>query len=403
MSLRSRLLLIWISFAVAATGNDPPTNAAARLADSLSTGRAELKFESNGFGYLRSLLENLGINTDTQVLVFSKTSFQSDLINPRNPRAVYFSDDVSVGFVPGGEVYEIIAVDPTSGLQFYTLSTHREEKPALRQRGRECLSCHASVNQLVPGLMLGSVYPAADGAPFTPGSAAFNMTSQHTPFEDLWGGWYVTGTHGRQRHLGNAFATDPSKPFELQQNGTQNLTSLQTRFDVSKHILPASDIVALMTLNHQVQATNLITSLTARTRDLTSIDDPDKGDRKAIQANIDALTVCLLYADEIPLTDPIRGVSTFTETFPKAGPRDPQGRSLRDFDLQTRLFRYPLSYMIYSPAFKDLSAQVKALVYQRLVDVLTGQDHSAIFAKLTPDNRKAALEILRATIPDMPE
>lgn len=403
MRLHGNFFLLGVCFVVSASGADSPTNAVARLADSLSTGRIQLKFESNGFGYLRSLLENLGIRADTQVLVFSKTSFQSDLISPQNPRAVYFSDDVSVGFVPGGEVYEIIGVDPVSGIQFYTLSTHRENKPILRQRGSECLSCHASINQLVPGLMLGSVYPAADGAPFTPGSAAFNMTTQHTPFEDLWGGWYVTGTHGRQHHLGNAVATNPLKPFQLQQSGTQNLTSLETKFDVSRHILPTSDIVALMTLNHQVQATNLISSLNARTRDLSSFDNLDKEDRKAVEANIDALTVCLLFADQAPLKDPIRGVSTFTDTFPKAGPHDSQGRSLRDFDLQTRLFRYPLSYMIYSSAFTSLNAQVKGLVYMRLVDVLTGRTHPALYAELSPGLRASALEILRATISDLPE
>ena len=401
MSLR-KLLIVWSCFVLSSSGADSPTNAAARLTAALSTGAVQLKFETNGFGYLRSLLENLGIKADTQVLVFSKTSFQSDLISPRNPRAVYFNDNVSVGFVPGGEVYEIIAVDPASGLEFYTLSTHREEKPTLRQRGRECLSCHASVNELVPGLMLGSVYPAADGAPFTPGSAAFNMTTQHTPFEDLWGGWYVTGTHGGQHHLGNAVAPDPAKPFELEQTGTQNLTSLQTKFDISKHILPTSDIVALMTLNHQVHATNLINSLNARTRDLISIDNLDPENRKAVEANIDALTVCLLYADAIPLASPIRGVSTFTDTFPKAGPHDPQGRSLRDFDLQTGLFRYPLSYMIYSPAFAALSAPVKAVVYQRLLSVLTGNGRSPLLAKIPLDTRKAALEIFRATVPDAP-
>src|SRR5690242_11700565 len=101
MPLRRTLVFVWMCFAVSVPAAEQPANAVARLADSLSTGGAQLKFESNGFGYLRSLLQNLNINPDTQVLVFSKTSFQSDRISPRNPRAVYFNDDVSVGFVPG--------------------------------------------------------------------------------------------------------------------------------------------------------------------------------------------------------------------------------------------------------------------------------------------------------------
>ena len=403
LRVHSKVLLTGICLAASAVSADSPANAATRLAASLSSGKVQLRFEPNGFGYLRGLLDNLGINADTQVLVFSKTSFQSDRIGPENPRAIYFNEDVFVGFVPGGEVYEIIAVDPTNGLQFYTLSTHAQDKPALRQRGGDCLSCHASVNPAAPGLMIGSVYPGADGVPFTPGATAFSMTNQHTPFDNLWGGWYVTGTHGRQHHLGNAVAMDPTRPFDLQQDGTQNLSSLQNRFDTSRHIVPSSDIVALMTLNHQVQATNLMTSLNARTRGLISLDNLDRENRKAVEANIEALAVCLLYADAISLSDPIRGVSTFAETFPHAGPHDPEGRSLRDFDLKTRLFRYSLSYMIYSSAFNALNPQVKALVYRRLIDVLSEKDKSPAFSKVSSEDRKTALEILRATCRDLPE
>jgi hypothetical protein len=110
----------------------------------------------------------------------------------------------------------------------------------------------------------------------------------------------------------------------------------------------------------------------------------------------------MLFADEEPLKAPVKGVSMFTETFPQRGPRDPQGHSLRDFDLKTRLFRYPLSYMIYSAAFDGLPAKVRDRIYQRLYEILTGKDTSATFARLGPGTRRALLEIVRATKSNVP-
>ena len=111
----------------------------------------------------------------------------------------------------------------------------------------------------------------------------------------------------------------------------------------------------------------------------------------------------MLFADEEPLKQPVAGVSTFTKTFAERGPRDPQGRSLRDFDLQKRLFRYPLSYLIYSAAFDAMPGIVRERVYQRLYDILTGQDKSQKFAAISRAGRQAVLEIVRATKPKLPE
>lgn len=102
------------------------------------------------------------------------------------------------------------------------------------------------------------------------------------------------------------------------------------------------------------------------------------------------------------MREPITGVSTFTTTFPERGPRDKKGRSLRDLDLQTRLFRYPLSYMIYDPAFDALPDVAKKQIYRKLFDVLTGKDSSEKYARLSTQDRRAILEILRDTKPDLP-
>ena len=111
----------------------------------------------------------------------------------------------------------------------------------------------------------------------------------------------------------------------------------------------------------------------------------------------------MLFVDETPLKAPIVGVSTFTKTFPQRGPRDKQGRSLRDFDLKTRMFKYPLSYMIYSEAFDNMPAWVRDRVYQKLYDVLTNKDTDERYKKISPADREAVLQIVRDTKPNLPD
>jgi len=90
------------------------------------------------------------------------------------------------------------------------------------------------------------------------------------------------------------------------------------------------------------------------------------------------------------------------KTFPQRGQRDRKGRSLREFDLQKRLFRYPLSYMVYSEAFDALPDVVRSAVYEKIYQVLTGEDASDRFAKLSAQDRTAILEILRDTKTNLP-
>jgi hypothetical protein len=222
------------------------------------------------------------------------------------------------------------------------------------------------------------------------------MTDQRVPMSGRWGGWYVTGTHGMQRHLGNNTAlVDPIHPGGTAGDSTQNVTSLAGMFDTSKYLAPTSDIVALMTLEHQTRMTNLIIRIGWDVR-------IGKSDAATIDSEIDQLVKYMVFADETPLTEPVVGVSTFTKTFPQRGPRDKQGRSLRDFDLKTRMFRYPLSYMIYSAAFDGMPDIARERIYQRLYDVLSGKDQSKPFARLSAPDRRAALEILRETKPKLP-
>ena len=376
-----------------------PTDAVTRLGQQLERGEATLEYR-DGVGYLPSLLEHLRINVDSQTLVFSKTSFQQAIINPKNPRALYFNDDVAVGTVPGGDVYELLALEPSHGMVFYTLDLKQADQPRFRRRGVECFFCHAMGNKGALSLVVASVFPDKDGSPAY--TSTFISTIDHrTPFEQRWGGWYVTGTHGSQRHMGNAIAADPFRPLDLESSHSQNLTTLTDKIDVSKYLTGTSDIVALMTLEHQVGSANRLNALTfeyGRARH----DGVSNADWTELDKDIDDLVGYLLFLDEAPLLEPVKGVSAFTRTFAQRGPRDKQGRSLRDFDLQKRLFRYPMSYMVYSDLFDGLPAPIRERVYRRLYDVLAGKDINPKQARLSSADRKAIVEILLDTKPGLP-
>jgi hypothetical protein len=367
--------------------NDP----VAKLGRRIQRGEIKLDYSSNGWGYLPSLLKNLDIHIESQVLVFSKTSFQLTKISPKTPRALFFNDDVAIGSVQDGQVFELTSLDPVQGLIFYTLDTQKTETPRFERRFSECLNCHGPAN----GLVVSSVYPAVDGTPFVTGTF-FEGIDQRTPLENRWGGWYVSGTHGSVRHMGNAVAPDPDHPFDLQQQNTQNLTSLDAKVDTSKYLAPTSDIVALMTLEHQARMTNYITSVNQQFRRASAAGTLQVS-KPSLDRAVEQFVEYMLFVDEAPLREPVKGISTFTATFPQRGPRDAQGRSLRDFDLKKRLFRFPLSYMIYSDNFDSLPVAARERIYHRLREVLMGEDQSSKFAHLSPPDRRAILEILEST------
>jgi len=302
---------------------------------------------------------------------------------------------VTIGFVQNGDVVEVAAFDPRQGYNFYTLDVQQAEKPEFVRRDT-CLQCHQGLGTLgVPGILVTSVYPGADGMPAFRGA---NMITDHrSNMDQRWGGWYVTGTHGSQVHIGNAVGHNSAHPQMLDTQRTQNLTSLERKFDTSRYLAPTSDIVALMTLEHQTRMSNLMTRIAWDARIAHAEGKTDDAARERMDAEIEEMVEYMVFADERRLDEPVAGVSTFTKTFPERGPRDHQGRSLRDFDLEKRLFRYPLSYMIYSAAFDAMPEQVRERVYRRLYEVLAGKDQSPMYARLAAADKRAALEILRDT------
>jgi hypothetical protein len=354
-------------------------------------------------GYLPGLLEALDVLPSSQLLVFSKTSFQARLIGPDNPRALYFNDRVALGWVHGGPVMELAAQDPIEGTIFYTLDPRqldgelRQPEAPVFKRTDLCLNCHVSSATLgVPGLFVGSVFPAPDGA--TTYAATF-ITDHRSPLNERWGGWYVTGHHGAMRHMGNAVVTDPGHPEAMIGERSLNVDSLDGRFDQTPYLRKTSDIVALMVLEHQTRAINLLTrgGWEARVAEYQHRVEAASLDDVATE-----IVDYLLFVDEAPLDAAITGSSTFSKDFAARGPKDKNGRSLRDFDLQTRLFRFPCSYLVYSPAFDALPDALRSRIYTRLWRVLSGAETSDVYRNLRPDVRRAIVEILLDTKPGLP-
>lgn len=395
-----------------------PNDAIARLQERMDSGKVKLKYDAD-WGYLPALLDQLKIPRSSQNLVFSKTSLQLLLITPKTPRALYFNDDVYIGGIPGSPLLEIASVDPDLGTVFYTLSQEQKGPPRFEREYFACLLCHDSTATLgVPGLTMLSVLPDPNGNALR-GIPTIAITDR-TPFKERWGGWYVTGTHGEQQHWGNLTAPfrvdmvhDPQTFMRrLDFSAGSNATNLKKYFDTSRYLTADSDIVPLMVLGHQTRVHNLITKANYDVR--TALHENErfakllgKSDltlsemaQDRIETAVEPLLRTMLFAWETKLTSRVSGTTSFAADFVKRGPQDKRGRSLREFDLTQRLFRYPLSYLIYSEAFDALPAPAKDRFYFRLREVLTGADNNKDFDHLSTADRQAILEILLDTKPD---
>jgi hypothetical protein len=389
----------------------------AKLQQQLDEGKKTLKYEPK-YGYLKSVLKLLRVPIDSQTLVFSKTSFQYKKISPEHPRALYFNDDVYVGKVHEGKAIEIVSFDPMQGAIFYLLDEHKADKPVFQRAELDCTQCHiAAGTRNVPGVLLRSIYPTATGTQ-APASQSY-ITDQESPIKDRWGGWYVTGNIAGLPHMANAVVEDQRTTGAIDHGASIKLISLPHSFDSSAYLIPDSDVVAHLVLAHQTQVHNLITLTNYKTRlalyseaaknkeNGLPADSPlAEGAQKQFERPAEQLLRYLLFVNEAPLTGAggeIIGVpSAFAKEFTARGIRDRKGRSLRDFDLKTRIFRYPCSYLIYSASFNDLPEPAKGYVYHRLLQVLTGQDKSGDFSRLSEEDRRAILEILLATKPGLP-
>ena len=382
-----------------AYGKAKATGSVARVLERIDNGQMKLAYDKQ-FGYLPSLLEALKVPRSSQMLVFSKTSFQRERISPRTPRALFFNDDVYIGFIPGAPMLEVSVADPKLGGVFYTLNQDPNTSPRF-VRTDQCLECHASAKSMgVPGHLLRSFATDEDGVVDL--NSGVSQVNQRTPLAERWGGWYVTGKHGDQVHRGNLIGKAAFDQQKETPNYLGNLDNLKRFFDTSRYPGEQSDIVALMVLEHQTHMHNFITRLHYE----ATIALQTYGHVNYLKSVTESFLHYLLFTEEAPLTAKIEGPSGpapgFAREFAARGPCDSKGRSLRDLDLQTRLFKYPCSYLIYSEAFDNLPEPIKARLYERLWEILTGKDKSSDFEKLTPEARRALLEILRDTMPGLP-
>jgi hypothetical protein len=378
-------------------------NAVARLIQRIEAGDVVLEADPTR-GYLDSLLKALDIDAASQMLVFSKTSLQVDLITSATPRAIYFNDDTYVAWVGGANTLEIATLDAALGPVFYELA-----QPGAPQRGFEralgqCLRCHDSFSMTgggVPRFITGSGYTGRDGTLVA--HEGWILTSDRTPLRSRWGGWYVTGFHGDQVHLGNIAVRSVYELERLEELRLGNIETLDGVLDTSAYLTNRSDIVALLVLEHQVRVQNAIVRANYDVRTAlaaAALDADAEVDLTSLGLDLEPLVEALFLAGEAPFTSPVRGTSGFADQFVARGPRDASGRSLRDLDLTMRLFRHPLSYAIYSPAFDALPRSARNSVYLRIAGVLDGRDDSPAYARLTAEDRMAIAQILMQTKPE---
>jgi len=387
-----------------AYSTEDATDRIAQLQRRLLSGETKLVYREP-FGYLLSLLKALDVPLSSQVLPFSKTSFQAVRIFPRIPRALYHSDDVSVGYVRGGDVLELVAADARQGAVFYTLDQVETSRTRLDRRS-ECVGCHLGAGTVgVPGLLVRSVFVERSGMPMRGPSF---LTDHRSPLKQRWGGWYVSGEHGSQVHMGNLTLERGQSPAHADLAAKGNVVNLKPYFDVGAYPSPHSDLISLMMLEHQTRMTNLLIRLGYETRiafhdapAAKTLDDLPAVEGSKIEAATEELLRYMLFTDEALLEEPIRGTSGYADEFSARGPQDGEGRSLYQLDLEQRLLRHPCSYLIYSLLFDGLPAPAKNRLYHRLGEVLRGEDESPDFERLSAEDRTAIREILTDTKPDI--
>jgi len=384
----------------------PTNDPVAALNRELLNGSVKLKFDERT-GYLRSVLDALNVPVESQIVAVAKTSVQQEIISPQNPRTLYFNDSVAVGYVRGGFM-ELAVQDVQRGMIFYTLGRDDSDPESFSvvkgaigatfRREYQCLNCHISYSSMgVPGMLLRSVFPAPNGIALY--QAGSYVTDHRSPAVERYGGWYVTGESGPLRHMGNVLFTDANKAAVPAKG--QIFSSLKTRLDTQLYLSPYSDIVALLVFDHQMHMMNLLTRVGWEAR-YDRFEQPSTLAAR-MQSAAEEFVDYLLFVDEAPLGGKIRGNSGFAEKFAAQGPKDSKGRSLRQFDLENRLMRYPCSYMIYSEAFDGLPVEAKDAIYQRLWAVLSGKLSGGKYARLSPADRETVLQILKETKKGLPK
>ena len=361
--------------------------------------------------FLKSVLDELNVPVESQVLVYSKTSLQISHISPRRPRAIYFSDEAYVGWVQGGAL-EIISFDPKLGPIFYKLTVPdpKSTRPPRVVRSRDCLGCHGgSRTSNVPGMLVRSVRSDIRGFPLL--ATGTFLTEPSSPIKERWGGWYVTGTNGGERHMGNLIFNeeldDRNNARVINDMGSE-LTDLTGVIDTKGYLQDTSDIVALMVMEHQIAAHNALTRAAFTTRKMLHRqqelarywNEPNRSmsetTKRVIESQANQLLRVFLFKDEFQLESwGVEGSEEFQTAFLKQAKVDSAGRSLRDFNLLSRLFKHRLSYMIHSTSFKNLPKEIKSVFLQKLEEMLQAPKAHELSEHLSEKEAARIQHILR--------
>lgn len=379
-------------------------------------GAGEYDFgNERGLPLLKKLLAALNVPESSQVLVFSKTSLQKDLIMPENPRALYFNEDTHVAWMPGGKV-EIIAFDPDAGGMFFIEEPVKDapDKITFTTKGG-CFGCHAgAATNFLPGPLARSGYTSEDGRRLA-AVRGHNRMSHSVPFENRWGGYFVTGAPDTMDHLGNAFAVRENGRVEMRRGDAPNdgrslaVTSLASFFDGGKYPRPDANVLPLLLFDHQIEAHNLIMEAIYRSRHAEYEAAKNGGvipqpTREGTELAFARLVRYLLFADEVPL--PGNGLipsEDYKRDFMKGRRTNEGGLSLKDFNLNERLFSHRLSYMIYADSFEGAPLAFKEEVYERLWEILSPELPPSGYEYFEPGERSRIISIVRATKKDLPE
>jgi hypothetical protein len=388
----------------------PANDAVTALEKRIRAGELKLP-RGDAWALLASLQRELKVPAASQVMVFSKTSKQNDLITPSTPRVVYFGDDAYLGYAVGGTV-EIAVIDANLGPVFYLIDPMVHDERRFRfQRDQSCLSCHGGpFSPDVPGVIVRSVTPGPEGHPImSQGSRVVDTT---TPFNERWGGWYVTGKHGAGIHQGNVTAEENDAAVELNLQPGQNLTSLEKLFDTAPYPRKTSDIVALMVLEHQTSTQNVLTKAAQSVRRAMFMqkslqkelgeevsDTPTGTAARIVEHSVEDVLDALLFKDEAALPDGgIEGDPEFQEAFTHSAKLSKSGRSLKDLQLLDRLFKYRCSYLVYGITFQSLPSQLKTPLLTRLKQVMTSEPAEERYAYLSDSERGHIHSILLDTL-----
>jgi hypothetical protein len=389
----------------------PERNEIARLQQRINDGAVKLAATAQ-HGYLESVLTALHIDPDSQTLVFSKTSLQIDVITAATPRAIYFDDDTYVAWVQQSGILEIVTMDADRGPVFYTLSA-ADSSPQPARETLRCLTCHDTFAEMgggVPHFLFESTYDV-QGNSLIPDAVA-RETTDETPIAQRWGGWYVTGKDGGAFNLGNIQPPATRTPVNLDRIRHGSVATLDSLLETSAYLRNTSDIVALLILEHQVTVHNEIIHANYKSRVLVERLQPGSDVatihwaqltpqlQNRFELMLRPLVDALLMANAAPLPRPVAGGNGYAERFEARGPRDTEGRSLRQLDLNKRVFRYPLSFLIYSEGFDALPLFVREHVYAKLAQLLRQPDPGAPYSNRSTADRQSAFDILVATKPE---